>query len=427
MTSRFLTDGVRDGDEVPHSPGSCPNDADDGGAPANCVTLKLTVGDPSGSESERWNFEVFEEATGRTVVRHCDGGFGTQGSAEYALVKGKAYTFSLRWIGTNLGYGPDYDWQALINDSDATGAREGLYGTGAFIVEDSHGLLTEYTDGGPNNLTVGKEGKIIVPRIVTETVATSPPDRARKTIGVGEEVVLRVLPEGVDVFLWARTQGGGDLSYYSGSTTTYTAPSVEDDATITATVEGADCSVNFSVIEPTGILFENNLTYGIYGVNAPPAHSNIGGYYRASMYAQPDTVNFYKLSLHEGGSHLNYDGYFSDWSLHEMREHFPNGPHPLSSEVVNGKGTLCTETDGIGGGVRLDPGSYSDGIAYWELQWSYSVGDWATSQQKYPLEMVVQQNSIEFSSTNTPTWTTTKDKSGFRVSNSNDGAFFINP
>ncbi|HOS66147.1 MAG TPA: hypothetical protein PK251_15515 [Candidatus Latescibacteria bacterium] len=93
MTSRFLTDGVRDGDEVPHSPGSCPTDASDGGSSTNCVTLKLTVGDPSGSESERWNFEVFEEATGRTVVRHCDGGFGTPGSAEYALVKGKAYTF----------------------------------------------------------------------------------------------------------------------------------------------------------------------------------------------------------------------------------------------------------------------------------------------------------------------------------------------
>jgi len=166
-------DGVRDGDEVPQSPGSCPNDADDGGDPANCVTLKLTVGDPSGSESERWNLEVFEEATGKAVVRHCDGGFGTPGSAEYALVKGKAYTFSLRWVATNLGYGPDYDWQAKINDSTAEGAYSGLYGTGAFIVEDPCGLLTECTYGGPNNLTVGKQGRIIVPKVTTIDV-TSP-------------------------------------------------------------------------------------------------------------------------------------------------------------------------------------------------------------------------------------------------------------
>jgi hypothetical protein len=179
-------DGVRDGDEVPHSPGSCPNDPDDEGNPANCVTLKLTVGDPSGSHSERWNFEVFEETTGRTVVRHCDDGFGTPGSAEYALVKGKAYTFSLRWIGTNLDEGPDYDWQALINDSDVAGAREGLYGTGAFIVEDSYGLLTEETHGDEFDITIGETGRIIVPRIKLEPITCG-------TVGAG----VIVNPSGV--------------------------------------------------------------------------------------------------------------------------------------------------------------------------------------------------------------------------------------
>ncbi|HPC49039.1 MAG TPA: hypothetical protein PL016_02805, partial [Kiritimatiellia bacterium] len=39
------------------------------------------------------NLDIFEEDTGRAVYHHCDDGFGTPGSAEYALVKGKAYTF----------------------------------------------------------------------------------------------------------------------------------------------------------------------------------------------------------------------------------------------------------------------------------------------------------------------------------------------
>jgi hypothetical protein len=82
------------------------------------------VGDPSGSNSERWNLEVFEEGTGKSVVCHCDDGFGTPGSAEYSLVKGKAYTFSLRWVATNLDEGPDYDWRAKINYSTAAGARD---------------------------------------------------------------------------------------------------------------------------------------------------------------------------------------------------------------------------------------------------------------------------------------------------------------
>jgi len=81
-------DGVRDGDEA--AQGSDPADTDDGGDPANCVKLRLTVGDPSGSESERWNLDVFEEGAGRAVCHHCDNGFGTPGSAEYSLVKGKA-------------------------------------------------------------------------------------------------------------------------------------------------------------------------------------------------------------------------------------------------------------------------------------------------------------------------------------------------
>jgi hypothetical protein len=238
-------DGVRDGDEVPHSPGSCPTDASDGGSSTNCVTLRLTVGDPSGSESERWNFEVFEEATGRTVVRHCDDGFGTPGSAEYALVKGKAYTFKLRWVATNLDEGPDYDWQALINDSDEAGAREGLYGTGAFIVEDPDDLLTGEMHGNEFDITIGETGRIIVPRIVTETVATSPPDRARKTIGVGEEVTLRVLPDTLGNVIWTKTSGGGNIEF--GESVVFTAPDCEGTTILAANCQGASLPVTFSV------------------------------------------------------------------------------------------------------------------------------------------------------------------------------------
>ena len=47
-------DGVWDGDSA--AAGSCPTDPGRGSF-RNCVTLKLTVGDLSGSNSERWNFE----------------------------------------------------------------------------------------------------------------------------------------------------------------------------------------------------------------------------------------------------------------------------------------------------------------------------------------------------------------------------------
>ena len=155
-------DGVSDGDEVPHSRGSNPNDADDFGSSSNCVTMLLTVGDPSGSHSERWNFNVFDGD--KPVIRHVDDGFGTPGSNEYALVKGKEYKYEIQWIDHNQE-NFDYDWQALINDLTVSGFYEGLYNTGGFIVEDPDSLLTSFENGSDVNLTEGKEGTIIVPLV----------------------------------------------------------------------------------------------------------------------------------------------------------------------------------------------------------------------------------------------------------------------
>jgi hypothetical protein len=71
----------------------------------------------------------------------------------------------VRWVATNYP-SPDFDWRCLINDLASTGARPALYGTGAVVIEDPDGLMTNYTDGGPDNLTLGREGKIHVPKVV---------------------------------------------------------------------------------------------------------------------------------------------------------------------------------------------------------------------------------------------------------------------
>ena len=62
-----------------------------------------------------------------------------------------------------------YDWCALINDSAATGLREGLYGTGPFIVEDPQHLLTELYNGSDVDYSKGRVVKIIVPKVEIET------------------------------------------------------------------------------------------------------------------------------------------------------------------------------------------------------------------------------------------------------------------
>jgi len=117
-------DGVSDGDEIPHSSGSNPNDASDYANKTNCVTMELIVGDPSGSHSERWQFDIFEESTPRkSVYHHVDDGFGTVGCTNYSLVKGKSYTYEINWVDTAPDKEKDYDWQALINGLDDGGVR----------------------------------------------------------------------------------------------------------------------------------------------------------------------------------------------------------------------------------------------------------------------------------------------------------------
>ena len=160
-------DGVPDGIEIPHSPGSDPSDPDDDGDPANCVTVKFTVGDPSSSLSERWDLYLTCEGTG--VTRHvCNYGYGTVSSGEYSFIHGKDYAYRLVWTDTNRPEGPDYDWRYLINDSDTAGLRQGLYGTGPFIVQDPGNLLNVLFNGGDVNHAKGKQGRIIVPKIALE-------------------------------------------------------------------------------------------------------------------------------------------------------------------------------------------------------------------------------------------------------------------
>jgi hypothetical protein len=419
-------DGVRDGDEVPHSPGSCPCDPDDEGNPANCVTLSLTVGDPSSSNSERWNFEVFEVATGKAVVRHCDDGFGTPGSAEYALVKGKAYTFKLRWVATDPEYDdtpkPDYDWQALINDSARAGAREGLYGTGAFIVEDPDRLLTDEKHGNEFDITVGKTGRIIVPRIVTETVATSPPNRARKTIGVGEEVSLTLLPDTLGNVIWTKTSGGGSIEF--GESVVFTAPDCEGTTILAANSQGVSLPVVFSVIEPSSVVFENN---SIVNAFAPPSQNFYSIKYFANVYFMPDEVNFGKMKVCEGYAQTQTEpGYFRD---------YPPPPHPSSenaprgvggSIVVEGKGTKADwenggdEITGTSQYVSMVP--IRDGYAWHDIQWKYKVGEGAYKQ----ICTVRQDYRLTGNSTNA-TLRITKGASGAEISTGEVEAHFINP
>lgn len=124
-------DGVNDGDEV--NQGSNPNDPSDGGqAPPEdeIQHVKIIVGDPSGSQSERWKVEVRDASTQQLLLSHSSREYGAlseEADSVFILRKRKSYTFDLRWLGTDpevLEYDPDgeffpdYDWALEISYKD---------------------------------------------------------------------------------------------------------------------------------------------------------------------------------------------------------------------------------------------------------------------------------------------------------------------
>ena len=143
---------------------SSPVDPDDHGLAENCVTVPLTVGDPSGSNSERWEMHVFEHGSRRSNARRMDVTFGMPGTANYPFVKGKKYDFKLKWIASNLAM-PDYDWQAMICNSATEGFHAAILNTGVVHVDDPDGLLTYETHGDDLNTAIGKEGSLEVPGV----------------------------------------------------------------------------------------------------------------------------------------------------------------------------------------------------------------------------------------------------------------------
>jgi hypothetical protein len=120
-------DGTHDGVEV--NQGSLPTDDDDHGnkpAATDVVKVQLSVGDSSGSHSERYNLVV-------GPIRHQAPDFGRVATNTYTFKKGVTHPVSLVHTGTLpeklIEYGaPDFDWTASIRATSTP--------VGFFVIDD---------------------------------------------------------------------------------------------------------------------------------------------------------------------------------------------------------------------------------------------------------------------------------------------------
>ncbi|MDI6774793.1 MAG: hypothetical protein QME60_05285 [Verrucomicrobiota bacterium] len=133
---------------------------------------------------------------------------------------------------------------------------------------------------------------LTVPKVDTETVATTPSNRSRTKIGIGEEVVCSVLP--AMSVNWSAT-GGGTVSPSTGNSTTFTASKSPSTSIVHAQVAGADCTVTFTVVAPDGM----TTSLASDGSLGSPGTNNIGAKSFSDCYVLPNDVSFYKVEFQE--------------------------------------------------------------------------------------------------------------------------------
>lgn len=131
--------------------------------------------------------------------------------------------------------------------------------------------------------------------ITSQTVATSPADRTRTKIGVGEEVKLTVSPGPA---IWSKS-GGGKFSPSSGSHSkvTYTAGDTAESVTITATTSDCSCTISLTVVKPSSWSMKRKSGTNLKHQNGRPECG-----WKGILYVHPNDVNFYNIKVREKDS-----------------------------------------------------------------------------------------------------------------------------
>ncbi|MCC5846382.1 MAG: alpha/beta hydrolase, partial [Verrucomicrobia bacterium] len=163
--------------------GSNPNDPGDGGLPppANeLMEVPFTVGDPSGSHSERWKMNI--QADGPDDTRQfgfVSPDFGQMGTQTFLLRRGNSYTITLSHVATDRENGPDYDWQAQVDGLPATTVLAGgnshsgpdRFETiqNAWLLDNGDGLLGIVNQSfHSTDHTVGKQARLLPVEILVD-------------------------------------------------------------------------------------------------------------------------------------------------------------------------------------------------------------------------------------------------------------------
>ena len=273
-----------------------------------------------------------------------------------------------------------FDEQGVFAPGDIAPGEISL---GSYGNLDSDGTLTMLAAGGQHVAVTPKtsqtwysgslpgKGKYTLNH-QTECTATGNTNNARTTIGIGEVVYLSGMPDNT---VWS-VSGGGYLSSYSGSTTTFVAYESPSNATVTAKYRSAPpLSVTFKVIPPSSIIVDGH-TDALNEVGITNVNGTLMGaltYYQIEV--GPNTVSFNNTQIRE--------------VLPLLSVTWPNGATTPIAQIgeTNGVSIFCgtSQSDKVGAGLAsinylFNGTSYVD-FSYpytWQDQYQNEAGTWTT-------------------------------------------------
>jgi hypothetical protein len=238
-------------------------------------------------------------------------------------------------------------------------------------------------DAGPDGLmshsppppvlaSVHQDGHL---RVTSEAVATAPADRARTTIGVGEEVRLSATANSGTVS-WS-CNGKSSLSALSGASTTLTAHERSETAKVTATDScGCKVTLTFNVVEPSGVQMIRASGTGVWHANGKPS---VG--IKANIYITPDTVTFENIQISEDNCTSAVTGYFVGSPLDGIQHAGHGAGHWVSVGAhVAGRGSQLQGQDTVQSGHCGFGTPYSGGTFDWPIPWLFRVGSGAAKK-----------------------------------------------
>jgi hypothetical protein len=209
--------------------------------------------------------------------------------------------------------------------------------------------------------------------ITTQTEAKSPRERTRTKLGVGERVKISLTPMVTQPVTW-KGSARGTIPQTFSSTNWYTAPDrASTSEVVTAAFDGMVCTVEFTVVAPSGVRMEQIPDIATFHRKGVPSAG-----FRARIYILPDDVSFSVIRIIEDRAEAIADGYYeSERNDVHLRKKDPQSGKDIwmfMGEHKEGFGTPVYGDDKVT--TDTDHGTdYKTGSFIWDIPWLYRIGD----------------------------------------------------